>query len=58
MIINFVALALAAVTSLDWRDQRTQDKQFADQLMKIAPRIEAARGSDWYRAPRDGADYV
>ena len=58
LVINFVALALAALTSLDWRDQRTQDRQFAEQLMKVAPHVEVARNVDWYRTPRDGADFV
>jgi len=36
IVINSVSIALSALTSLDWKKQSTNDKQFANQLCKIA----------------------
>lgn len=58
LIINFIALTLATLTSLDWRTQKTQDHQFAARLGKVAPNVHIADSVNWGRAPRDGADFV
>lgn len=36
IVINGVSVALSALTSLDWKQQSTHDKAFAQQLCKVA----------------------
>jgi len=36
VIINSISISLSALTSLDWKQQSTHDKAFAQQLCKVA----------------------
>lgn len=35
LIINAVSVALSALTSLDWRDIKEKEQEFADMLLKV-----------------------
>lgn len=36
VVINSLSVAIAALTSLDWKKQATHDRAFAEQLCKVA----------------------
>jgi hypothetical protein len=35
VVVNSISIAISALTSLDWKFEATNDRQFAEQLLKI-----------------------